>query len=86
MGRINVITRPAFFSMGMQIKLYSLSVALMRKYGLITRLFSLEIYIANLYALNSKHIAFDWLKLEYVVYYNELFYQHLVFKFIYGIC
>lgn len=36
--------------------------------------------------MNSTHIAFDWLKLVYAVIYDELFYHHLVFKYIYGIC
>lgn len=36
--------------------------------------------------MNLKYIVFDWLKLVYVVIYDELFYYYLVFKYIYGIC
>lgn len=77
MDKINVITRPAFFSMGIQIKL---SVAIMRKYGLTTRIFSVEIYRADL-CIEFKTHNFWLTKISiYVVYYEELFYQHVVFQ------
>lgn len=80
MDKINVITRPAFFSMGMQIKL---SVAIIRKYGLTTIIFSVEIYRADL-CIEFKTHKFWLTKISiYVVYYEELFYQHVVFKLIY---
>lgn len=83
MGKINAITRPAISSMGKQIKVYCKFVALKKKmHGLSTYIFSVELYrsAANLYIEFKVHytflntIAFNWLELVYVVYYDELFY------------